>query len=114
VDGLDANYSQGQGERAQRGAPYFGPRTTISCMDPEGARALAKRIADGPPAEEDAVPRQEAKPVPQPGAEEEADEPPPRPGPSVEIVYVKPRPVRWPDVRIYVWGADGRLERSDP
>ena len=78
-------------------------------MDPEGARALAKRIAEGPPSEEDAEPDGKALPAPAPKLD-----PPPEPDPSVEIVYVEPRPVRRPDVRIYVRGADGRLERSEP
>lgn len=84
-------------------------------MDPEGARALADRIKSGPPREE------EEKTTPRAGDDSPWRTPPPpsapvrsREAPSpVEIVYLKPRPVRRPDVRIFVRGRDGRLERAD-
>jgi hypothetical protein len=79
-------------------------------MDPEGARALAKRIAAGPPRDEDGEPQPEPRPaVPEPPKPSE----PAQPESSVEIVYVKPHPARRRDVRIYVRGEDGHLEGSD-
>jgi hypothetical protein len=79
-------------------------------MDPEGARALAKRIADGPPREEEEAPKpQQSLP---PHSDESARSSQPRS--LVEIVYVKPHRVRRPDVRIYVRGPDGHLARSEP
>jgi len=67
-------------------------------VDTEGARALAERIACGPP-------------------REGANEPAPRRSPDgakrIEVVYVKQRPGRRREVRTYVQRPDGRLERSD-
>jgi hypothetical protein len=77
-------------------------------MDPEGARALAKRIADGPPGDERAGPQNDATLAQR--IEEQVL--PVGPGRPLETVYVKPRPVTRADVRIYVRGADGRLERQ--
>jgi hypothetical protein len=81
-------------------------------MDAAGARALAERIASGPPQEQgeepNAMPR---KPEPRCKVE---PQPQPRPQPrssSVEIVYVKPAPGPRREVRIYVRGPDGELER---
>jgi hypothetical protein len=71
-------------------------------VDTEGARALAERIAAGPPQEGDA---------PEPGRQPEPA--PKKAASSVEIVYFTPRPVMRRDVRIYVRGSDGRLVRSD-
>lgn len=68
-------------------------------MDTEGARALAARIAAGKP-EEDGSPRRKKPSVPEK----------PRAS-AVEIVYLKPEKVRR-DVRIYVRGRDGALERQ--
>jgi hypothetical protein len=82
---------------------------TISAMDPEGARALAQRIAAGPPREDG-----EPKPEPRPAPPSRKPPEPPEAESSVEIVYVKAHPARRRDVRIYVRGEDGRLERGDP
>lgn len=76
-------------------------------MDTEGARALAERIASGPPQEEGAEPPP-AAPQPRPKVE-------PQPKPTsdkVEIVYLKPAPAPRREVRIYVRGRDGALERQ--
>lgn len=82
-------------------------------MDTEGARALAARIAAGPPTE-DGAPQDETPRRPQE----------PRPSaPSVarvtsgsqsavEIVYLKPERAPRREVRIYVRGRDGTLERQ--
>jgi hypothetical protein len=75
-------------------------------MDTEGARALAERIAAGPPREEGEDPgavrrkRETSRKV----------ERQPHPS-SVEIVYVKPAPGPRREVRIYVRGPHGELER---
>lgn len=85
-------------------------------MDTEGARALAARIAAGPP-DEDGESKPEATGDPKPEATEDSDsEPPPEPAAAsesaVEIVYVKPEEAPRRDVRIYVRGRDGSLERQ--
>ena len=69
-------------------------------MDTEGARALAARIAAGKPEDEDGGPRAEKPSVPK---EPRAT--------NVQIVYLRPEKVRR-DVRIYVRGRDGALERQ--
>ena len=84
--GLAYFQSQGEGEPAKRGVPRFNSGTTISCMDPEGARALAKRIAAGPPQDTDRDPKPEARPA----RSSRKPSQPPRPDSAVEIVYLKP------------------------
>jgi len=74
-------------------------------VDTNGARALAERIAAGAPRDGD-----EAKPPARTGT----SSPETAEASSVETVYIRPRPVRRPDLRIYVRGADGGLERSNP
>ena len=84
-------------------------------MDTEGARALAERIASGPPQDErEKAPLRTEPPLPRP--EPAAPRRSPSGGRSkttVEIFYVKPKPTPTPrrDVRIYVRGANGELER---
>ncbi len=78
-------------------------------MDTEGARALAERIASGPPQEEGAE-----QPAPRPREPRRKVEPRRKPKPTsdrVEIVYVKPAPAPRREVRIYVRGSQGELER---
>jgi hypothetical protein len=70
----------------------------ISSVDAEGARALAERIAAGRPTE---------------GVVNEPLLPATTASTSLEIVYVKPVGTMRRDVRIYVRGRDGRLERRD-
>ena len=78
-------------------------------MDTEGARALAERIASGPPQEEGTESPAPAAPEPEP---RRTVEPQPKPAESaVEIVYVKPAPAPRREVRIYVRGPRGGLER---
>jgi hypothetical protein len=78
------------------------PRARVdnSVVDPAGARALARRIAEGkPPADTSLEPTR-----PQTAASKTA-----RDG----VVYIRPlvlRAVR--EVRIYVRGVDGRLRRA--
>ena len=77
-------------------------------MDTKGARALAARIASGPPQDEDAEP-------PPPPAPESRRRVEPQPKPSsgpVEIVYVKSTPAPRREVRIYVRGPQGLERRS--
>ena len=102
--------SQGEGEQAKRGVPRFSSGTTISCMDPEGARALAERIAAGPPQDADRDPKPEARPA----RSSRKPSQPPRPDSAFEIVYLKPERAARREVRIYVRGPDGHLERCDP
>ena len=65
-------------------------------MDVAGARALAQRIAQGKPIDEDA-----------------AAQTPMEPPHGVEIVYVHPRVLeRRPKIWRYVRGADGHLHRA--
>jgi hypothetical protein len=71
-------------------------------VDTEGARALAKRIAAGPPRSEE-EPTTSAQPAP---AVDEAPQ-----EPSIPTVYLRPRPARRADLRVYVRGPDGSLER---
>ena len=92
-------------------------------MDTEGARALAARIAAGPP-DEDGEPKPEAPQDMKPEAPEDSKPEAPRDptpeapsGPAarenaVEIVYVKPEQAPRREVRIYVRGRDGSLERQ--
>jgi hypothetical protein len=61
-------------------------------MDADGARALAARIAAGPPREDGSSPP---------------------PDPKVEVMYLRPVRVFRREVRVFVRRADGRLERSD-
>ena len=68
-------------------------------MDTEGARALAARIAAGKPEEKGS-----------PGPEKPSVPENPRPS-AVQIVYLRPEKVRR-DVRTYVRGRDGALERQ--
>jgi hypothetical protein len=79
-------------------------------MDTEGARALAARIAAGPPGE-DGDPKPE---TPQDAKTETPREPEPAAAPesAVEIVYLKPEQAPRHEVRIYVRGRDGSLERQ--
>jgi hypothetical protein len=65
-------------------------------VDVEGARALAERIAAGKPPEELAV-------LP--------ESPPAVPASAVQIVRVKPERATRREVRIYVRGPNGELER---
>lgn len=67
-------------------------------MDADGARALAERIAKGNPS------------MPAPGKADNNVEGEAQAG-DVEVVYLKPGPKRKPDVRTYVRGPDGKLER---
>jgi hypothetical protein len=80
-------------------------------VDTKGARALAERIASGPPDEEGA-PKDE--PPAKPEEPRPSGGPPARPEPksAVEIVYVKPEQAPRREVRIYVRGRDGKLERQ--
>jgi hypothetical protein len=76
-------------------------------MDTEGARALAERIASGPPQNEGEDPPE--RPSPEPNRKVE---PQPKPAPGrVEIVHLKPAPAPSREVRIYVRGPHGGLER---
>jgi hypothetical protein len=75
-------------------------------VDAEGARALAERIAAGKPAEEaSAVPEPLQDPVVV-GAQ-----PSQVPASPVQIVPLKPEPATRREVRIYVRGPNGELER---
>src|SRR4029079_13654584 len=79
-------------------------------MDPEGARALAERIAAGPPQDADRDPKPEARPA----RSSRKRSQPSRPESAVEIVYLKPERAARREVIIYVRGPDGHLERCDP
>lgn len=86
-----------RGRASEKGGDLTKTGRDNSVVDTEGARALAKRIALGPP-------------------RGEGDEPVPRKtgrGTAPVEVYLKPRPGRRREVRTYVRGADGHLERSD-
>jgi hypothetical protein len=76
-------------------------------MDTEGARALAARIAAGPPGED-------GDPKPETPQDETPREPKPAAAPesAVEIVYLKQEQAPRHEVRIYVRGRDGSLERQ--
>ena len=77
-------------------------------MDTEGARALAERIASGPPRKEG----EEPEAVRRKSASRRNVEAHVQPSSgSVEIVYVKPAPGPRREVRIYVRGPHGELER---
>lgn len=85
-------------------------------MDTEGARALAARIAAGPP-DEDGDPKPESLQDPELETPKDAEsETPPEPAAppesAVEIVHVKPEQAPRREVRIYVRGRDGSLERQ--
>jgi hypothetical protein len=71
-------------------------------VDPAGARALARRIAEGKPAA-DTVPVPQAARTPTPSAKRAGD----------GVVYIRALAVRTArDVRVYVQGPDGRLRRA--
>ena len=77
-------------------------------MDAEGARALAERIAAGKPAEEQSAAFSEStrsRVVP------EARPSPAVPASAVQIVQLKPERATRREVRIYVRGPNGELER---
>ena len=76
-------------------------------MDTKGARALAERIASGPPQKEEAEPP--ARPAPERGRRVEPQRKPT--SGRVEIVYLEPAPAPRREVRIYVRGPQGALER---
>ena len=76
-------------------------------MDTEGARALAARIAAGPP-DEDGEPTE----TPRDPKPETPQEPSAAPESAVEIVHVTPEQAPRREVRIYVRGRDGSLERQ--
>jgi len=82
-------------------------------VDTEGARALAARIAAGPPGEEgapqDETPRKPQEPLP--GAPSPARVTS-RSESAVQIVYLKPERAPRREVRIYVRGPEGTLERQ--
>jgi hypothetical protein len=73
-------------------------------MDVKGAQILAERIAAGKPESPESPPEVQATEEPQ---KQTPDEP-------VEIVYLEPKQATKRDVRIYVRGRDGRLERLEP
>ena len=73
-------------------------------MDVKGAQILAQRIAAGKPESPESPPEAEA-------TEEARKQPPAEP---VKTVYVEPKQTAKRDVRIYVRGRDGRLERLEP
>ena len=76
-------------------------------MDVEGARALAERIAAGKPAEEESAvsesPRNRVLAQAQPSQAVPAN--------AVQIVRLKPERATRREVRIYVRGPNGELER---
>jgi hypothetical protein len=74
-------------------------------MDPAGARALAKRIAQGKPIDE-------GTPASSSGGRSEAASGSAAAESGVEVVFVHPRALdRQPEVWMYVRGADGHLHR---
>ena len=75
-------------------------------MDTAGARALAERIASGKPENAEQV-----QDDPQPRASVPLARATMSPLSAVQIVYLKPSPAVRRDVRIYVLGRDGGLER---
>jgi hypothetical protein len=78
-----------------------------SPVDAEGARALAERIAAGRPAEE-------ASAVPESSRNRlvvEGQPSPAVPASAVQIVRLKPERATKREVRIYVRGSNGELER---
>jgi hypothetical protein len=77
-----------------------------SPVDAEGARALAERIAAGKPAEE-----AWAGPESPRNREVEAQPSPAVPASAVQIVRLKPERATRREVRIYVRGPNGELER---
>jgi hypothetical protein len=79
-----------------------GARTRLdnSIVDPAGARALARRIAEGKPSADAFV-------------EPESRQTPSARGPVDGVVYIRPLGVRAErHVRIFVHGPDGRLRRA--
>jgi hypothetical protein len=79
-----------------------------SPVDAEGARALAERIAAGKPVEEASAdaesPRNRVEVEAQPSC-------PAVPASAVQIVRLKPERATRREVRIYVRGPNGELER---
>ena len=83
-----------------------------SPVDAEGARALAERIAAGKPAE-DGKPAEASAPS-KPPRSEKVSEPGPSeaaPASAVQIVHLKPEQAPRREVRTYVRGPNGELER---
>lgn len=78
-------------------------------MDTAGARALAERIASGKP--ENAEEAQRVQDDPKPRASVPLARATMSPPSAVQIVYLKPSLAVGRDVRIYVLGRDGGLER---
>jgi len=78
-------------------------------VDTAGARALAERIASGKP--EDAQEARELQEGPKPRANVPPAPNTASPQSTVETVQLKPVPAARRDVRIYVRGRDGGLER---
>jgi hypothetical protein len=79
-------------------------------MDVAGARALAERIAQGKPTDEDTTAPAAIEP---PGAPTKEAPRAATAEDGVELVFVHPRVVdRRPQVWMYVRGADGRLHRA--
>jgi hypothetical protein len=76
-----------------------GARVDNPVMDAEGARELARRIAEGkPPADTFSEPTRPQTPSPKR---------------SDGVVYIRPLALRaMSDLRIYVRGPDGRLRRA--
>jgi hypothetical protein len=78
-----------------------------SPVDAEGARALAERIAAGKPAEEDSA----VSEPPRNRVAGDARPSPAVPASAVQIVRLKPERATKREVRIYVQGPNGELER---
>ena len=76
-------------------------------MDAEGARALAERIAAGKPMEEASADAESLRNR----VEVEAQPSPAVPASAVQIVRLKPERATRREVRIYVRGPNGELER---
>jgi hypothetical protein len=74
-------------------------------MDTAGARALARRIEEGRPDEDITL----AERLLENGANHQDSTVPQR---RSGVVYIRPRPLRAGDVRIFVRGPDGRLRRA--
>jgi hypothetical protein len=73
-------------------------------MDTAGARALARRIEEGRPHEEVTLTER----LPENGTSHQDSTVPQLRG---GVVYIRPRPLRAGDVRIFVRAPDGRLRR---
>ena len=76
-------------------------------MDAEGARALAERIAAGKPVDEDSA----VSEPPRNQVAGDARPSPAVPASAVQIVRLKPERATRREVRIYVRGPNGELER---